>query len=291
MNDPSGHSIGRYNIIEPLGEGGIGEVYKGYDTRLECAVAVKLIRTERLTRELAEKSLRRFEREAKSVAQLSHPNIVKVTDYGEYRGNALPGDASYSRGDPPAEYRESHAVCRSCQDVGSGGEGAAICACPSSDPPGCKALEYPGDRSGEPMLTGLGIAKILNVTEERDATPGWIPSPWYMAPEQMLGKEVDGRADIYALGGVLYELIIGRTPFYADSPMAVVMKSLPIPYRNLRSSCGGCPGRWRMCWKMRWPGSRKIVIRAWRSSSKRLRISGGVEDGGKRGKASGKWIV
>ena len=61
-------------------------VYKAYDTRLECDVAVKFIRMERLTPELSEKSLKRFEREAKAVAQLSHPNIVKVTDYGEHEG-------------------------------------------------------------------------------------------------------------------------------------------------------------------------------------------------------------
>ena len=86
MPDITGQSIGRYDIIEPLGEGGMGEVYRGYDTRLECGVAVKFIRTEQKTPEVVERMLKRFEREAKAVAALSHPNIVKVTDYGEYEG-------------------------------------------------------------------------------------------------------------------------------------------------------------------------------------------------------------
>ena len=86
MNDLSGQSIGRYHIIEPLGEGGMAVVYKAYDTRLECDVAVKFIRTDQLAPAVLERTLKRFEREAKSVAQLTHPNIVKVTDYGDHEG-------------------------------------------------------------------------------------------------------------------------------------------------------------------------------------------------------------
>lgn len=84
MSNLIGQSLGRYHILEQLGEGGMATVYKAYDTRLETDVAVKVIRTERLAPEILEKSLKRFEREAKSLAKLTHPNIVKVTDYGEF---------------------------------------------------------------------------------------------------------------------------------------------------------------------------------------------------------------
>lgn len=86
MADLSGQSLGRYHILEPLGGGGMAIVYKAFDTRLETDVAVKVIRTERLTEETKERAMKRFEREAKALARLTHPNIVKVMDYGEYEG-------------------------------------------------------------------------------------------------------------------------------------------------------------------------------------------------------------
>jgi serine/threonine protein kinase len=87
MKDLSGLTIGRYHIIENLGEGGMAIVYKAYDTHLECEVAVKMIRTDQLAPNALDRALKRFEREAKKVAKLNHPNIVKVSDYGEFEGN------------------------------------------------------------------------------------------------------------------------------------------------------------------------------------------------------------
>ncbi len=84
-----GQSIGRYHILEQLGEGGMATVYKTFDTRLEREVALKMILP---TRKQSPKFLKRFEREAKSLAQLSHPNIVKIHDYGEHEGLQLSWD-------------------------------------------------------------------------------------------------------------------------------------------------------------------------------------------------------
>src|SRR5512140_318649 len=86
MSNLIGQSLGRYHILEQLGEGGMAIVYKAYDTRLEADVAVKVIRTENILPSVLERALKRFEREAKALARLTHPNIVKVTDYGEYEG-------------------------------------------------------------------------------------------------------------------------------------------------------------------------------------------------------------
>jgi len=82
----AGQSLGRYHILEQLGEGGMATVYKALDTRLERQVAVKVIRREALPPEMLGTVLTRFEREAKSLARLSHPNIIKVYDFGEYEG-------------------------------------------------------------------------------------------------------------------------------------------------------------------------------------------------------------
>ena len=204
MNDLSGQSIGRYHIIEPLGEGGMAVVYKAYDTRLECEVAVKFIRTDQLAPAVLERTLKRFEREAKSVAQLTHPNIVKVTDYGEYEGVPYLVMAYY----PDGTLKE-----RMSGPVGYG-EAARLLV------PIARGLEYAHGRnvvhrdvkpsnilmteSGEPMLTDFGIAKILDLKDGQTLTVAGmgVGTPEYMAPEQGIGSDVDGRADIYALGVV-----------------------------------------------------------------------------------------
>ena len=84
MGNLIGQSIGRYHILEQLGEGGMATVYKAYDTRLERDVAVKVLRTELFAPSVFERILKRFEREAKALGKLSHPNIVNVHDYGEH---------------------------------------------------------------------------------------------------------------------------------------------------------------------------------------------------------------
>jgi len=87
MEDLTGKLVDRYQILELLGKGGMAMVYKAYDTRLEREVAVKIIRLEAFPPEELHDVLKRFEREAKALARLSHPNIVKVMDYGEYEGS------------------------------------------------------------------------------------------------------------------------------------------------------------------------------------------------------------
>jgi serine/threonine-protein kinase len=87
MTNLVGQYLERYHILEQIGEGGMAIVYKAYDTRLERHVAIKVIRTEQFAPAVLKRILRRFEREAKSLARLSHPNIVKVYDYGEYEGS------------------------------------------------------------------------------------------------------------------------------------------------------------------------------------------------------------
>src|SRR5512137_270268 len=86
MGNLIGQSLGRYQILEQLGEGGMATVFRAYDTRLERDVAVKIIRVEQFAPAVLERILKRFEREAKALARLTHPNIVHVSDYGEHEG-------------------------------------------------------------------------------------------------------------------------------------------------------------------------------------------------------------
>ncbi|MFZ5903229.1 MAG: protein kinase domain-containing protein [Chloroflexota bacterium] len=235
MSNLIGQSLGRYHILEQLGEGGMATVYKAYDTRLETDVAVKVIRAENILPSALERSRKRFEREAKALARLTHPNIVKVTDYGEYEGKPylvmeyLPGGTLKQKLGKPIPWNEAIAILL----------------------PIARALDFAHRQNmihrdvkpsnilitadGEPMLTDFGIAKIIDdeATQDLTGTSAAVGTPEYMAPEQATAKTVDHRADIYALGVVLYEMVTGRKPFVADTPMAVLIKhateSLPRP--------------------------------------------------------------
>jgi len=219
MADLTGRDIGRYHIVEALGQGGMATVYKAYDTRLEREVALKFIRVDLVAPAYQELMLKRFEREAKSLARLSHPNILKMHDFGEYEGapylvmEFLPGGTLKSRTGQPAAYQEA----------------ARLLA------PMARALDYahqeniihrdvkPANilltKTGMPMLSDFGIAKILGVddTSQLTGTGVGVGTPEYMAPEQWTNNVVP-QTDIYALGVVFYELVTGRKPFTADTP-------------------------------------------------------------------------
>ncbi len=233
MPDLSGTTIERYHLIEKLGEGGMATVYKAYDTRLEREVAVKIIRTDLFGSAVIERILKRFEREAKTMAKLSHANIVKVYDFGEYNDcpylvmELLPGGTLKQLLGVPMPYYQAASLLL----------------------PIAQALEYAHEQkvihrdvkpsnillihAGEPVLTDFGIAKLLELEQGQTLTGVGVGvgTPEYMSPEQGLGRDVDGRADIYAMGVVLYELIMGRKPYSADTPMAVLLKQVndPLP--------------------------------------------------------------
>ncbi len=233
MQNLTGQSIGRYHIIEQLGEGGMATVYKAYDTQLEREVAIKVIRIDAFPPAVLERMLKRFEREAKAMAKMSHPGIVKVYDYGEFEGTPylvmeyLPGG-----------------TLKGLMGTSMPSQKAAVLLVPVAH-----ALEYAHKRGvlhrdvkpaniliteeGQPVLTDFGIAKLLEDDKGHTLTGTGvgIGTPEYMAPEQGLGKEVDGRTDVYALGVVLYELVTGQKPFEADTPLAVLLKQVndPLP--------------------------------------------------------------
>jgi serine/threonine protein kinase len=224
-----GKSIGRYRIDEQLGEGGMAVVYKAFDSHLDTFVALKVIRGDWLLSEGRENLLVRFESEAKRVARLSHPNIISILDYGQFEDapylvmKFIPGGTLKDRLGRPMHWRDAARILI----------------------PVTRALGYahqqglihrdvkPGNillnETGEPLLSDFGLAKILYSEGTRaDLTSSSmvLGTPDYMAPEQALGNSIDHRVDIYALGLVFYEMITGRKPFTADTPMGVVMKQI-----------------------------------------------------------------
>jgi serine/threonine protein kinase len=231
MTELIGQYLGRYHIVKQLGEGGMATVFKAYDTRLERDVAVKVIRKLVFSPDELEKMLKRFDREAKSLAKLSHPNIVGVMDYGEYEGSPylvmeyLPGGTLKQRLVEPIPWREA---ARLLLPIAHALEYAHQQKIVHRD---IKPANILLTQTGEPMLSDFGIAKILESQESFSLTGTGvgIGTPEYMAPEQGLGEEVDHRADIYALGTVFYEMVTGRTPFHADTPLAVLLKKATEP--------------------------------------------------------------
>ncbi|MBS4016455.1 MAG: protein kinase [Candidatus Latescibacteria bacterium] len=231
MTNLIGQSIGRYHILEQLGEGGMASVYKAFDTRLERDVAIKVIRMDAFPAQQHERVIKRFEREAKALAHLSHPNILKVLDYGEYDGvpylvlEYLPGGTLKQKLGQPLPWQEALSlVLPIANALYYAHENGII----HRD---IKPSNILLDRKNQLHLTDFGIAKILGLKEGQTLTGAGVGvgTPEYMAPEQGLGKQVDARADMYSLGVVLYELITGRKPYTAETPMAVVLKHVTDP--------------------------------------------------------------
>ncbi len=232
MPNLTGQSIGRYHILEQLGEGGMATVYKAYDTRLERDVAVKVLRTDQFIPAQLEMVLQRFEREAKSLAKLKHANIVNILDFGEHEGRPylvmeyLPG------GTLKQQLGQAVPWPRVFDTLLPVARGLAYAHQHNLIHRDVKPANILIDENKDPILTDFGIAKLLEGAEGHTLTGTGVGlgTPEYMAPEQGMGaSSIDARADIYSLGIVLYEMVTGRKPYMADTPMAVVLKQMTDP--------------------------------------------------------------
>lgn len=235
MGNLVGQSLGRYHILEQLGEGGMAVVYKALDTKLDRYVAVKVILP---SKGHSDKFLKRFEREAKALAGLSHPNIVGVIDYGENHG--LPylvmeyisgGTLKQKFTGKPFSWKESVKISTPIANALSYAHQHKII---HRD---IKPSNILITETGSPMLSDFGIAKIVESEETMDITGTGvgIGTPEYMSPEQAQGKIIDARSDVYSLGIVLFEMVTGRKPYQADTPYAVVIKQVNEPVPNPRA--------------------------------------------------------
>ncbi len=231
MENLIGQSLGRYHILEQLGEGGMAVVYKAYDTRLERNVAIKIIMP---YRQHTEKFLQRFQREARALAKLSHPNILKIFDYGEHDDTPYlvmeyiqGGTLSQKLTGKPMDWQTS---ARLLAQVARALESAHQQSIIHRDVKPANIL-ISNDR--ELLLSDFGIAKLIAGDEETVDLTGsgvGIGTPQYMAPEQGFGSS-DERSDVYSLGVIYYEMVTGHKPFEADTPMAIMLKknTEPLP--------------------------------------------------------------
>ena len=222
--------IGRYEIKSELGRGGMATVYLGYDPRFEREVAVKVLPPELLH---ADPQFRlRFEREAKIIASLEHHSIVPVYDVGAdddqpYFVMRYMTGGSLSERIKAGIFSVEEAT-RIIERVGPGLDEAHSKGIVHRD---IKPSNILFDSKGTPYISDFGIAKLSQAQAGNVTGSGIIGTPAYMAPEQAQGDSIDGRADIYALGIILFEMVTGRQPYEADTPMAVAIKHItdPIP--------------------------------------------------------------
>jgi serine/threonine protein kinase len=231
MADLIGQTIGHYRIAEQLGQGGMATVYRAQDTRLDREVAIKFIRREEIGPAYLDQMLKRFEREAKSLARFSHPNIVKVYDYGEHEGvpylvmEYLPGGTLKPRlGQPIPPAEAARLLVPIARALAYAHQQDII----HRD---VKPANILVTHSGDPMLTDFGIAKILQAEmglSTLTASGTGLGTPDYMAPEQWT-NDVVPQTDIYALGVVFYEMVTGHCPYTGDTPAAVFMKQIQEP--------------------------------------------------------------
>ena len=232
MSAPENLSIGVYERVQPLGQGGMATVYRAYHPRLNRWVALKMIHSAHTN---DRSFIARFEREAQIVAALEHPHIVPIYDFFEHQGKWCMV-MKFIDGITMKQALADGAllmtdVLHIMTSVGAAldyahGEGVL-----HRD---IKPSNILLDAKGTPYLSDFGLAKFAASGEASISQNMLIGTPFYMSPEQgESGKEITTRSDIYALGIVLYEMLLGRVPFNDGTPYAIIhdhiYKPLPMP--------------------------------------------------------------
>ncbi len=205
--------LGKYKIVEVLGKGAMGVVYKGFDPLIERHVALKTIRKELVDEDVAEQTIKRFKNEAQAAGRLTHPGIVGIYEYGEDDSTAFIA-MEFVQGRGLREFLSKHERFSLHDAVSIMGQLL-------------EALDYAHEQgivhrdvkpaniimmaNGKLKVADFGIARINN--SNLTSVGSVMGTPSYMSPEQFAGSQVDRRADLFSCGVVFYELLTGRKPF------------------------------------------------------------------------------
>jgi tRNA A-37 threonylcarbamoyl transferase component Bud32/thioredoxin-like negative regulator of GroEL len=238
MTFANGENVGAYRIVEKLGQGGMATVYKAYHAALDRYVAIKVMHAAFLE---DPNFLARFQREARIVAKLDHPLIIPIYDFAEHDGQPylvmrfVEGETLKAR--TRSEPLDRAEIIRVAKAVSGALAYAHDQGVLHRDIKPSNILLTP---EGGVYLTDFGLARMAEAGESTLSRDMMVGTPQYISPEQAKGvRELDARTDIYSLGVVLYELLVGQAPFTADTPYAIIhdhiFTPLPMP-RELNPS-------------------------------------------------------
>jgi eukaryotic-like serine/threonine-protein kinase len=232
----AGTRLGRYVIVEPLGAGGMGVVYRAHDEKLERVVAIKMLASGVLT---GEEARRHFRREALALAKLNHPRIASVYDVGEQDGadyivmELVEGESLAAKlRAGPLRVKEA--------------TGIALQVAEALEEAHERGVIHRDLKPGNVMITAKGNAKVLDFglakvmagssdgTVSLAETQGLLGTPLYVSPEQALGESLDARTDLWSLGILYYECLSGRLPFQGNSNLAILHTITTEPVTPLR---------------------------------------------------------
>ncbi len=235
-----GESVGAYRVIEELGHGGMATVYKAYHAALDRYVAIKVLHPAFLEDASFHQ---RFDREAKVIAKLEHPNIVPIYDYAEHHGQPylvmkyIEGEtlkARLARG--PLSQQEMLDVVRAVGEALNYAHSRGVL---HRD---IKPSNVLLGRDGHIFLSDFGLARMAQSGTSTLSSDVMLGTPQYISPEQARGqRELDERTDVYSFGVLLYELVVGRVPFRADTPFSIIHDHIYSPLPLPRSISPGIP--------------------------------------------------
>ena len=218
-------NIGRYEVLEELGRGGMARVYRAFDPSFKRDVAIKVLPTEFINDEMYRA---RFEREAQSIATLEHPSIVPVYDFGTMNDQPflvmrlMPGGAldTLLKHHGPLTLEQAIAIVAR---IATGMDEAHSYGIIHRD---IKPGNILFDQYSNAYLSDFGIARI-SVASSKISQTSMVGTPAYMSPEQIYGDlKIDGRSDVYSLGVMFFEMVTGEAPFKGDTPSRVMMSHL-----------------------------------------------------------------
>ncbi len=234
MSSLVGKSLGQFRVVERIGAGGMATVFKAYQPTLDRYVAIKVLPPHHARDQVF---VKRFVQEARSVAKLTHPNIVQIHDFSsEEESNLTYIVMEYVEGGTLKDrLKRALPVPEAAGYIIQAAEGLDCAHRNGIIHRDVKPANMLLRKDGHLLLSDFGIAKILEGATNLTRVGTGIGTPQYMSPEQGTGQGVDRRSDIYSLGIVFFHCLTGRVPFTADSPLSITLKQIhePIPVERL----------------------------------------------------------